>query len=27
MLIDGEGKVHVTGGELQRSVVPILAGR
>jgi len=27
VLIDGDGKVHVTGGELQRSVVPILAGR
>jgi len=27
VLIDGAGKVHVTGGELQRSVVPILAGR
>ncbi len=25
VLIDGTGKVHVTGGELQRSVVPILA--
>jgi Xaa-Pro aminopeptidase len=27
VLIDGERNVHVTGGELQRSVVPILAGR
>jgi Xaa-Pro aminopeptidase len=26
VLIDGAGQVHVTGGELQRSVVPILAG-
>jgi Xaa-Pro aminopeptidase len=26
VLIDGGGKVHVTGGELQRSVVAILAG-
>jgi len=25
VLIDGAGRVHVTGGELQRSVVPILA--
>jgi Xaa-Pro aminopeptidase len=26
VLIDGAGQVHVTGGELQRAVVPILAG-
>ncbi len=26
VLLDGDGKVHVTGGELQRHVVPILAG-
>lgn len=26
VLIDGAGKVHVTGGELQRGVVPILVG-
>jgi hypothetical protein len=26
VLVDGDGKVHVTGGELQRHVVPILNG-
>ena len=25
VFIDGQGQVHVTGGELQREVVPILA--
>jgi hypothetical protein len=25
VFVDGDGKVHVTGGDLQTSVVPILA--